>query len=116
MLALTMCYNSCVHCPAHINTEVTPMPAHSASPLPTLRHLPASLPLDGAVRLELQDGVPVLRASTAVQRRIATLVRKQQHGTLSATETTELDQYGDLDDYLSLLNRLVRNSPPASQP
>ena len=42
------------------------MSAHSVSPLPTLRHLPASLPLDGAVRLELQDGVPVLRASTAV--------------------------------------------------
>jgi hypothetical protein len=72
-------------------------------------------PLDGAVRLELQDGVPVLRASTAVQRRIATLLRKQQHGTLSPAEITELDQYEDLDDYLSLLNRLVRNSLQGSK-
>ena len=90
--------------------EVSHMPAHSGSPVPALRHLPASLPLDGAVRLELQDGVPVLRASTAVQRRITTLLRKHQQGLLSPAETTELDQYEDLDDYLSLLNRLVRNS------
>jgi hypothetical protein len=86
------------------------MPAPSGSALSTLSHLPASLPVEGAVRLELQDGVPVLRASTVVQRRIATLLRRHQQGTLSPAETTELDQYEDLDDYLSLLNRLVRNS------
>jgi hypothetical protein len=86
------------------------MSAHSVSPLPLLRHLPPSLPLEGAVRLELQDGVPVLRASTAVQRRIIALLRKQQRGILSADEMTELDQYEELDDYLSFLNRLVRNS------
>jgi hypothetical protein len=86
------------------------MSAHSGSALPALCHLPASLPLEGAVRLELQDGVPVLRASTAVRRRITTLLRKQKHGTLSPSKTAELDQYEALDDYLSLLNRLVRNS------
>jgi uncharacterized protein YnzC (UPF0291/DUF896 family) len=91
------------------------MPAHSGSALPTLRHLPASLPPEGAVRIELQDGVPVLRASTAVQRRITTLLRKQKYRTLSPAETTELDQYEDLDDYLSLLNRLVRNSLQGSK-
>jgi hypothetical protein len=91
------------------------MSAPSGSPVPTLRHLPASLPLDGAVRLELQDGVPVLRASTVVQRRITTLLRKQKHGTLSPSKTAELDQYEDLDDYLSLLNRLVRNSLQSSK-
>jgi hypothetical protein len=91
------------------------MPAQSGSALPTLRHLPASLPREGAVLLELQDGVPVLRASTAVQRRITTLLRKQQQGILSPAETTELDQYEDLDDYLSLLNRLVRNSLQGSK-
>jgi hypothetical protein len=91
------------------------MPAHSGSALPTLRHLPASLPLEGAVRLELQDGVPVLRASTVVQRRITTLLRKQKHGTLSPSNTAEPDQYEDFDDYLSLLNRLVRNSLQGSK-
>ena len=91
------------------------MSAHSVSSLPLLRHLPASLPLDGAVRLELQDGVPVLRVSSAVQRRIIALLRKQQRGTLSADETTELDQYEELDDYLSFLNRLVRNSRQDTQ-
>jgi hypothetical protein len=97
------------------HTEVTPLRAHSILPVPTLRHLPASLPLEGAVRLQLQDGVLVLRASTVVQQRIAILLRKQQHGALSPAETTELDQYEDLDDYLSLLNRLVRNSLQASK-
>ena len=91
------------------------MSAPSGSPVPTLRHLPTSLPLDGAVRLELQDGVPVLRASTAVQRRITTLLRKQKRGTLSPSKAAELDQYEDLDDYLSLLNRLVRNSLQSTQ-
>ena len=91
------------------------MSAPSGSPVPALHHLPASLPLDGAVRLELHDGVPVLRASTAVQRRITTLLRKQKQGTLSPSKTAELDQYEDLDDYLSLLNRLVRNSLQSSK-
>jgi hypothetical protein len=92
------------------------MAAHPVSPLPMLRSLPASLPLEGAVRLELQDGVPVLRASTAVQRRIATLLRKQRNVPLSPDELMELDQYEDLDDYLSFLNRVVRNALQSSQP
>jgi hypothetical protein len=91
------------------------MSAHSVSPLPMLRYLPASLPLEGAVRLELQDGVPILRASTTVQRRIATLLRKQQKVTLSPAEAMELDQYEELDDYLSFLNRVVRNVLHSSQ-
>jgi hypothetical protein len=91
------------------------MSAHSGSPLTALHHLPASLPLEGAVRLELQDGVPVLRASTAVQRRITTLLRKHQQGPLSPAGTTELDRYEELEDYLSLLNRLVRNSLQGSK-
>lgn len=78
-------------------------------PVPVLAHLPASLPLEGALRLELQDGVPVLRASTVVQQRITTLLEALQHGGLSPEDTAELDQYEDLDDYLSFLNRVVRN-------
>lgn len=85
------------------------MSLHSIYPLLKLHHLPASLPLDGAIRLELQDGLPVLRASTAVQRRITTLLRKQQERVLSPQETEELDRYEEIDDYLSFLNRIVRN-------
>jgi hypothetical protein len=59
-------------------------------PLLKLHDLPTSLPLDGAVRLELQNGLPVRRASTAVQRRITTLLRKQQETSLSPEETGEL--------------------------
>jgi hypothetical protein len=85
------------------------MPLHSIYPLPKFHHLPASLPLDGAVRLELQNGLPVLRASTAVQRRIMVLLRKQQETALSPEEIDELDRYEEIDDYLSFLNRIVRN-------
>jgi hypothetical protein len=89
---------------------------HAISPLPKLHHLPASLPLDGAVRLELQDGLPVLRASTAVQRRITALLRKQRETALSPEETDELDRYEEIDDYLSFLNRIVRNLVQDQQP
>lgn len=32
-----------------------------------LSHLPNSLPLDGAVRIQLVEGVPIFRASSLVQ-------------------------------------------------
>jgi hypothetical protein len=51
-------------------------PIRAIYPFPQFHHLPASLPLDGAVHLEPQNGLPVLRASTAVQRRITALLRK----------------------------------------
>lgn len=92
------------------------MPLHSAYPLPKLHHLPASLPLEGAVRLELQNGLPVLRASTAVQLRITALLRKQQETALSPEETDELDRYEEIDDYLSFLNRIVRNLLQSQHP
>jgi phosphoglycerate-specific signal transduction histidine kinase len=92
------------------------MPSHFIYPLPKLHHLPASLPVDGAVRLELQNGLPVLRASTAVQRRITVLLHKQQEMALSPEETDELDRYDEIDDYLSFLNRIVRNLIQSHQP
>ena len=85
------------------------MSLHAISPLPTLHRLPAALPLAGAVRLELQDGLPVLRASLAVQRRITTLLRKQQEVSLLPEETAELDCNEEIDDSLSFLNRIVRD-------
>jgi len=78
-------------------------------PLPPLRSLPAMLPLEGAVRIELEEGVPVLRASTVIQQRIEDLVAKQRLGELNKAEIEELDRYEEVDDYLSVVNRVMRN-------
>ena len=89
------------------------MSSPSRSSVPLLHHLPASLPLDGALRLELQDGVPVLRASATVHTglppysgstRTAPFPRRKQRA----------GRYEELDEYLSFLNRMVRNmlAPP----
>ncbi|MBE9209754.1 hypothetical protein IQ244_25320 [Nostoc sp. LEGE 06077] len=75
-----------------------------------LSHLPNSLPLDGAVRIELVEGVPIFRASNLVQGRIEALLIKQQESVLTSEDEKELDGYEELDDYLSLVNRMSRNS------
>jgi len=85
-------------------------------PFPRLQRLPVTLPIDGAVLLELQEGVPIFRASSAVQKRIAALLRKQPASELSTEEAEELDQYEAIDDYLSFLNRVVRNTFQSQQP
>lgn len=81
----------------------------SVQPLPRLGGLPASFPKDGAVSLELVEGAPVFRASTRVQTRVETLLDKQKTMQLSQEENRELDRYEEFNDYLSYLNRLVRN-------
>jgi hypothetical protein len=78
--------------------------------LPKLRSFPQNLPLEGAVRIELVEGVPIFRAASIVQNRIETLLDKQQDDTLSSEEEEELDCYEDIDDYLSFVNRMVRNA------
>lgn len=77
--------------------------------IPRLRRLPATLPLEGAVRIELEEGIPIFRASTPVQERIEALLLKQQTSGLSPEEEQELEHYEEIDDYLSFLNRVVRN-------
>lgn len=77
--------------------------------LPALGALPATLPHEGAINLELAEGVLIFRVSSVVQHHIETLVEKERAAGLSAAETDELQRYEDIDDYLSLLNRLVRN-------
>jgi hypothetical protein len=72
--------------------------------------LPNSLPLDGAVRIELVEGVPIFRASNLVQGRIEALLIKQKESVLTSDEEKELDEYEELDDYLSLVNRMLKNS------
>jgi hypothetical protein len=87
-------------------------------PYPKLRALPVTLPAEGAIRIELEEGIPILRASTSVQARVETLLLKQQASDLTEEETEELDHYEEIDDYLSFLNRVVRNllqPQPAAQ-
>lgn len=74
-----------------------------------LSHLPNSLPLDGAVRIELVEGVPIFRSSSLVQGRIEALLTKQKKFALTCDEERELDEYEELDDYLSLVNRTIGN-------
>ncbi len=76
---------------------------------PVLRALPDSFPREGAVEIEIEEGVPVLRASIAVRQRIEELLDKQRESKLSEDEEQELDRYEEVDDYLSFLNRLSRN-------
>ncbi len=67
---------------------------------PKLKSLPASLPTEGAVRIELSEGIPIFRASSAVQNRIEELLEKQQDVSLSAEEEQELNCYEEIDDFL----------------
>jgi hypothetical protein len=78
--------------------------------LPQLKSLPSTLPLEGAVRLEIEEGVPIFRASIFVQTRIEQLLSKQRETSLNDLEEKELDSYEEIDDYLSFVNRTIRNS------
>jgi Tfp pilus assembly protein PilN len=78
-------------------------------PIPKLSTLPATLPLEGAVRIELQQGVLIFRASTSVQERIEMLLQKQQTSEVTEMEAQELAQYEEIDDHLNLVNRVIRN-------
>jgi hypothetical protein len=77
--------------------------------LPQLENLCDTLPLEGAVRIELVEGIPMFRASTTVKNRIEELLDKQQNLPLNPDEEQELNIYEEIDDYLSFVNRTVRN-------
>ncbi len=77
--------------------------------LPKLRHLSPDLSLEGAVSIELQEGVPIFRASMAVQTRVEELLSLQLESALTPKQEQELDSYEEIDDYLSLVNRTLRN-------
>lgn len=79
-------------------------------PLPKIRKLPRSLPAEGAISMALEEGIPIFRASRMVQERVQLLLDKVADDKLSLGESEELDRYEEIDDYLSHLNRLIRNS------
>jgi predicted ATPase len=76
---------------------------------PKLLILPTTLPIEGAVRIDLEEGIPMFRASMVVQNHIEALLAKQQIAPLNAEEEQELDCYEEIDDYLSFVNRMLRN-------
>ncbi len=78
-------------------------------PAPKLIQLPASLPLEGAVSIDIEQGIPIFRASTVIQERIETLLHKQRTATLTEIDKQELTRFEEIDDYLSFINRLTRN-------
>lgn len=81
---------------------------------PTLRGLPVTFPREGAVDIELEQGVLVFRVSRGVQARIEDLLEKNRTTGLNPDENEELTRYEEIDDYLSYLNRLTRNLAGAS--
>lgn len=74
-----------------------------------LDNLPPTFPKEEAIKIEIVEGIPILKASQKVQARIENLLLKQQTTLLNSQEEEELDHYEDLDDYLSLVNRTIRN-------
>lgn len=80
------------------------------SNFPILQNLPKSLPLNGAVQLELVEGALIFRASDQVQTRIESLLEKQKDMGLTAIEEDELNSYEEIDDYWSFVNRTIRNT------
>ncbi len=91
------------------------MATASVQTVPLLQSLPVSLPREGAIALELEQGVLIFRVASSVQARIESLLDKQREVLLTADEEQELQQYEDVDDYLSFLNRLIRNLSMAQQ-
>jgi uncharacterized protein YnzC (UPF0291/DUF896 family) len=78
--------------------------------LPNLQTLIPLLPLEGAICLDLWDGIPRFRASQSLLDRIQNLLETQQERPLTPEEEQELDRYEEIDDYLSFVNRTVRNT------
>lgn len=77
--------------------------------LPKLNTLSTTLPIDGAVRIELEEGVPIFRTSQRIQNRIEELLEKQKITNFSADEEHELNFYEEINDYLIFVNRTIRN-------
>jgi hypothetical protein len=58
----------------------------------------------------MSNGLPIFRTLPAIQNRVEDLLEQQQRQALTNDEQRELSEYEELDDFLSLVNRLVRNS------
>ncbi len=75
----------------------------------TVTQLPSKLPIEFPVQIVVHEGIPIMRAPETLRARVESLLEKQQETKLTKRELKELERYEQLDDYLSLVNRLVRN-------
>jgi len=78
-------------------------------PIPKLETIPSSFPTEGALSLEIREGIPIIRSSSIIQNKIDRLINKQKEYGLSPDETDEFDYFEQIDDYISLVNRITRN-------
>lgn len=83
--------------------------------LPKLRNVSKDLINDQAVNLKIEQGVVIFRASNEMQNRIGDLLEKVKTDSLNPKEAKELKTYEEIDDYLSHVNRLIRNSTENSE-
>jgi hypothetical protein len=72
-----------------------------------LKRLPKTLPTEGAVRVELAQGVLVFRASRFFLERIEILTAKKNVAELTSEELQELQDYEELNNYLTWVNRTI---------
>ena len=79
------------------------------SSLYNLRTLPSTLPVDGVISIDLEEGIPIFRVSSTAQRRLEELLSKQQSVLLSYEEEQELGRYEEINHYLRLINRAISN-------
>ena len=82
----------------------------NTSTIAPITALPKNLPLDGAIAIALQDGVMIFRASQNIQERIENLLDKRTETPLTEIEEQELNDFAAIDDYLSFVNRMIRNN------
>ena len=59
--------------------------------LPVLDNLPKMLPIESAVQIDLEEGVPIFRATDVIQLRIQDLLLKRREAPLSQEKEAELD-------------------------
>lgn len=69
-----------------------------------------SNPRNRLVELREEEGILILKAPSALRERIGFLTDKEKGLGLSEEETRELDGYLEMDDLLSHMNRVIRNS------
>lgn len=70
----------------------------------------ASLPLENAVELVLEQGSNHFQGFVSRSDQIAELLDRQGSGVITPHEESEFDAFEEIDDYLSHVNRLIRNS------